>query len=96
MKNLQGIGLPFFPAEEWSAAKTVMEDAHTFHDTYAEFVAAIEQGERRLRGQGQATIRVNLRMAEFIPWCKANGCKINAEGRAKFAAIKAAQADRGG
>lgn len=94
-KGLQGIGLPFFTAEEWQAARAASEDGHTFHDSYAEFVAAIEQGERRLRGQGQATVRVYLRMTEFLPWCARNGRKVNGQARAEFAALSAAQADRG-
>lgn len=93
--NLQGFGLPWFSEAEWHAAKAAMEDGHTFHDSYAEFVAAFEKGERRLQGQGHATVRVALRMSEFVPWCAAMNCKVDAHARAEYAALKVMEADRG-
>ena len=93
--NLQGIGIPFFTEAEWLAAKTVMEDGHTFHTSYLQFLAVVEQAERKLRRQGQASIRIYLRMDEFIPWCRANGRKINREARSDYAAWKAKEADGG-
>lgn len=95
MEKMQGIGLPFFSETEWAAAKLVMEDGHTFHDTYADFLARVEQTESRLRRQGQLTIRVHLRMAEFLPWCAARARKVNAQSRSEYAAFFAAQQDRG-
>lgn len=92
---LQGIGIPYFSEAEWHAAKAVMEDAHTFHDSYAEFVTAVDQAERHLRGQGMATVRVYLRMDEFVPWCKANGRQVDGKARADYAARKAMENDRG-
>ncbi len=91
--NIQGYGLPFFSEDEWNAARVGMEDGHTFHDTYAEFLARIEQGERDLRGKGYATVRVHIRMDEFLPWCKANGRKVDAQSRSTYAALKVAQQD---
>ncbi len=69
----------------------IMEDGHAFHETYAEFLGKAEEAERNLRRQGHATVRVYLRMDEFIPWCR--GRKIDAQARAEFAARKAAQSD---
>lgn len=95
LPNLQGIAIPFFTEQEWIRARDVMEDANTFFDPYHEFVARVEKAERDLRGKGQATIRVHLRMDEFVAWCTTQGCKVNSEARAKFAAMKAAEIDRG-
>lgn len=93
--SLQGIGIPFFSEEEWHRAKVAMEDAHTFHDSYAEFVQAVMQAERNLMTKGVAVIRVNLKMEEFIPWCRSTGHKINSEARSHYAALKARELDKG-
>lgn len=93
--SLQGIGIPFFTEEEWHRAKVAMEDANTFHDSYAEFVQAVAQAERNLISRGVAVIRVNLQMDEFIPWCRSTGRKINSEARSHYAAMKARELDKG-
>lgn len=92
-KNVQGLGIPFFVEAEWIKAKTAMEDGHTFHDTYAEFVNAINQGEKRLRAQGVATIRVPIVVDEFVTWCLSGGRKVNSHARAEYAALGAAKHD---
>lgn len=93
--NLQGIGIPFFSADEWQKAKRLMEDAHTFHNSYAEFVQAVENAEKGLRAKGIACIRVNLVMEEFIPWCKRLGCKVDSKARSHYAAMRAQELDIG-
>jgi hypothetical protein len=93
--ELQGIAIPFFTEAQWMKARTVMEDGATFHDSYTEFVQRVQQAEMQLRREGKATIRVYIEPRLFADWCRANGCKVNAESRSHFAAWKAAQADGG-
>jgi hypothetical protein len=93
--NLQGIAIPFFTEVQWLAARSVMEDGKTFHDSYAEFVQRVQHVEANLRRQGKATIRVNIEPATFANWCRANGRKVNAESRAAYASFIAAQQDTG-
>lgn len=93
--KLQGIGIPFFSQTEWEKAKRLMEDANNFHDTYPEFVQAVENSERDLRSQGIACIRVNLVMDDFIPWCKRLGCKVDSKARSHYAAMRAQELDIG-
>jgi hypothetical protein len=93
--NLQGIAIPFFTESQWIAARTVMEDGTTFHNSYADFVQLVVNKELELRAQGKSTIRINIDPQAFVDWCGLNGRKVNAESRAIFAAWKAAQADRG-
>lgn len=93
--KLQGLGIPFYSEAEWHQARAVMVDGHTFHATYAEFTAKVEQVQAQLARQGTPTIRVYLRMAEFLPWCRANGRQIDANARADYAAIKARDHDNG-
>ena len=84
-KNTRGLGIPYYSEAEWHKAKAVMVDGGTFHATYAEFTAKVQQKQAELDRQGVATIRVYLRMDEFVPWCRANGRKIDANDRAAFA-----------
>lgn len=95
MDNLQGIAIPYFTEVEWIAARAVMEDGHTFHDSYADFVKGVEQAEIKLRREGQATIRINIDTAQFADWCRQRGRKINAESRGAYAAFIAAKNDTG-
>jgi hypothetical protein len=91
----QGIAIPFFTEAQWTDARAVMEDGATFHDSYTEFVHRVQQAEMQLRREGKATIRVYIEPRMFADWCRANGCKVNAESRSHFAAWKAAQTDSG-
>lgn len=91
--NLQGLGIPFFTEGEWHKAKVSMEDGDTFHDTYAEFLNAITQGEKRMRSQGVATIRINIVVDEFTAWCRSANRKVNSHARAEYAALGAAKHD---
>lgn len=94
--KLQGIGIPFFSEKEWLSAKRLMEDAHTFHDTYPEFVKAVENAERNLRAQGIACIRVNLVMDQFIPWCRSTGRQVDSKARSDYAALRVKELDQNG
>lgn len=63
--KLQGIAIPFFTEAQWVAARSVMEDSATFHDSYTKFVQRVQSVEAQLRGQGKATIRVNIEPVTF-------------------------------
>jgi phage antirepressor YoqD-like protein len=91
--NLQGIAIPFFTEAQWNAARTIMEDGKTFHDSYAEFVDRVVQAETQLRAQGQATVRINIEPQVFAKWCRAHGRKINSESRSLYATRKAMETD---
>lgn len=92
--GLHGLGIPFYSEAEWLRAKTEMDDGDTFHDTYEEFVTRVKEVERELRREGQATIRVNLRMDEFAAWCRASGRKIDSNARAHYAGMRAMEHER--
>ena len=93
--SVQGIAIPFFNEREWSEARAQMDDRDTFHDSYADYLQKVEAKEAQLRRDGLAVMRVHIRLEEFVPWCHAAGCKVDANARAQFAAWKASQADRG-
>lgn len=93
MDSLQGIGIPFYSETEWLKAKAVMEDGHTFHRTYADFVQHVSQRQAQLAGQNQPTIRIYIDVDKFVGWCRVNGRKVDAHSRAEYAGITAAQQD---
>lgn len=94
--NLQGVPIPWFSQAEWLLAREYMEDAHTFHDTYGEFVARVESAERQLRGRGIATVRVPIVKDQFQAWCVATGRKVDRDSREIYVALIAAQQERAG
>lgn len=91
--RVRGHAIPYFSEPEWHKARTVMVDGHTFHATYAEFTRKVEKVQAQLTRQGTASIRVYLDVDEFAAWCTANGRQVDADSRAAFAALKAAQDD---
>jgi len=91
--NVRGTGIPFFSESEWLKAKAVMEDGKTFHKTYAEFADRVAQRQAQMAGQNEPTIRVYIDVDEFVAWCRANGRKVDAQSRATYAGLKAAQQD---
>ena len=92
--NLQGIAIPFFTEAQWQNARTVMDDGHTFHDSYADFVQRVADKERELRGKGHATVRINIEPKVFASWCAQHGRKVDAESRGIYAALVAAENER--
>lgn len=93
--KLQGIGIPFFTETEWAKAKLVMDDGHTFHDTYVEFLKQIEQAETQYRAQGVALIRISVVVDDFVAWCRQANCKVDSKARAHYAAVRAKELDQG-
>jgi hypothetical protein len=93
-KSLQGIGVAFYTRAEWDKARAVMPDGHTF-GSYDEFVARITEVTHQARAKGQAVIRVYINTDEYIAWCRLNGRQVNANSRAEYAGIRAAEQDNG-
>ena len=91
---MQVIAIPFFTEAQWSAARAVMEDGHTFHNRYADFVQRVTSKERELRAKGQATVRINIEPEVFASWCRSQGRKIDSENRGIYAAFIAAKQER--
>lgn len=93
--KIQGIGIPFFTASEWEKARGVMEDGHTFHGAYGDFVAKVQAKQAELAKQGIATIRVHIEVDRFVQWCRGSGRAVDSKSRAEYAAVAAAQQDSG-
>jgi hypothetical protein len=94
--GLQGIGIPFYSAEQWLKAKNTFPDGHTFHPTYGDFVAAVTRKQAELAAQGTPTIRVPVDVNQFMAWCRRNRRQVNSQSRADYAGRIAAQQDGGG
>lgn len=57
-------------------------------DSYTDFLQRVAKFERKMLGQGFTTARVPLDRETISAWCRARGCKINAQARSEFAAWK--------
>lgn len=93
---VQAAGMAWYLAEDYTEIKAVMKDGHLLHRTHAEWQAAAEQGEQKLRAQGVRVYRAIVRPAEFRAWCTSRGLDIDAKARQQFASEFAAQAYRDG
>jgi len=85
--------LPWYEAQSYQRVCALMADKDGLFGTYAEWFAAAQRTEQRLRGEGVTTIRVVLDLVQFPAWCAANrpGLHIDAKVRVAYAAAMAAE-----
>jgi hypothetical protein len=81
--------IPWFTAETWPELLTVAADRADLPDTFAEFELIAGRKFERLRAQGVPLHRVLVSIPEMAAWCRANGFRVDAPGRAAFAAFVA-------
>lgn len=93
--SVQGVAIPFWTEVEWLKAKAALPDGHTFHDAYADFVAVVQAKQIELAQEGTPSVRIHLQLEPFLAWCGQNRQAVNAQARAKYAALIAAQNDSG-
>ena len=99
MKNSQSIratGMVWYEAQDFDQIKTLMEDGHVLHRTHAEWKAAAEMGEQRMRRDGVRVYRAIIKPDSFKAWCNTRGLKLNANSRNQFASWHAAEEYRAG
>lgn len=93
--DIQGLAIPFWTEAEWRKAKAVLPDGHTFHATYAEFVAVVQAKQAQLAQEGTPSVRVHIQVDALLAWCGQRGRAVDAHARAHYAALVAAQNDSG-
>lgn len=94
--KVQIVGLSWYRAEHFERLVTLFEDGQKLPSTYAKWLAAAEQLEKKLMGDGFMVVRAYIDPEEFPRWCAANGCKLDAKGRMAFANWTAMQAHTSG
>ena len=64
--------------------------------TYDNWVSNIKQFRERIAAQGGIAVQIDVKPAEFLAWCQANGRDVNSSARANYAAFRFAQLKRDG
>ncbi len=77
---------------EFSFLKEKFEDKSKLPDTYGEWLQSAESLLRRLRSEGIRAIPINLEPSVFLEWCSANGLRLDAKARTRYANEGAAKA----
>lgn len=88
------VGMSWYRKEDYKAIQRIMVDPHTLFDTYEEWLASAEKGEKSMRLQGCIVVRAYIDPLTFPDWCASNGHKVDAKARMAFANTVAAQEAR--
>lgn len=78
-------GMAWYEASSYEQVKAIMEDGHKLPSTFKDFLRQAESMEHKLKGEGVLVVRAIILPGEFEAWCRANGQRVNAEGRMAFA-----------
>lgn len=90
------VGMAWYLEEDFKEIKRLMADAHTLHDTHAQWLLAASAGEEQYRRAGRHVVRAVIRPQEFKHWCQVRNLKIDAQARMAFANFRAKEAaDKG-
>jgi hypothetical protein len=84
-------GMAWYRPEDYAAILSIMEDPHTFFNTYEEWLSSAEKGEKSMRLQGRIVVRAYIDPATFPAWCRGNGHNVDAKARAAYAKFIAGQ-----
>jgi hypothetical protein len=85
------VGMCWYTREDFPRIREIMTDDDNLHDTFDEWQAAAELGERNLQSQGHRVVRTVVKPNEFLAWCRERNLQPNARGRTEFANFFAAQ-----
>ncbi|CAA2108232.1 hypothetical protein [Variovorax paradoxus] len=94
--QVQIVGFPWFTRETFPVLRAMCEDGNKLHRTYDEWLRAAETGSKSFEAKGCKVFRVNLDPEQFPKWCKAQGLKLDSNGRSRYASFVAAQLATGG
>lgn len=88
---VRAVGMPWFRPDTFGTMRAMFEDGHKLHRTYDEWLRAAEVGRKAQEVKGMRVVRAYLDQNEFPAWCKAQGLKLDANGRMQFASWVAYQ-----
>jgi hypothetical protein len=83
--KVAAVGIPWYRREDFAELRALFTDGHKLHATYEGWLAAAEEGERRIKADGTLTVRANLRPEEFAAWCNAKGIPLDSKARMEYA-----------
>jgi hypothetical protein len=85
MNHISAAGMAWYKPENFLRLRAMFEDGHKLHETYGEWLAAAQTGKQRLESQGIRVFCVDIDPDQFPEWCKAEGLKLNADARNRYA-----------
>jgi hypothetical protein len=89
--QIKAIGIPWYTRENYRILKATMRDGKVLPDTFDEWLAKANEVRKRYIAQGYLVAQAELDIKAFPAWCKANGHKVDAEGRTAYANLVAFQ-----
>ncbi|HEX4113825.1 MAG TPA: hypothetical protein VH020_14935 [Stellaceae bacterium] len=84
--NARGVGVPWVRKEDYEAFLLISEDAQHLPETWEKFVLYTEMSEQKWKAEGYVVERTYIDPETFPDWCAAHGCRVDTEGRKRFAA----------
>lgn len=91
MQHAQAIGLPWFFEDDYEAFRALLPERR-WHSSFALWLAAAEDTERKLQAEGRRTFRAQVRSQDFAVWCGSRGLDINNSALVEYANQFAARA----
>jgi hypothetical protein len=90
------IGVPWFTRTQYEKLLEVSDDRATMLPTFDEFERIAGQRFEQHRARGLPVEKMPIDVDDFIAWCLAEGCPIDAHARAEFAAVILMLRDKAG
>jgi hypothetical protein len=94
--KVQILAVPWYRFETFARLRAIFDDADKIHGTYEEWFAYADAFRKREEGRGVRVICVDIEPEEFSQWCRANGIKLDADARHRFASVMAYRIVTGG
>lgn len=85
--QVQAVGMAWFKPENFLRLRAMFEDGHKLHRTYDEWFRAAEAGRKAQEVKGIRVVCVDIDPDEFPKWCVAQGMKVDADARMRFASL---------
>lgn len=89
---IRAFGLVWYRQEDYPTILSIMEDHHVLPATWHLWQMQAEQTEKRIRREGNITVKAYIDPATFPEWCRSRGLNINADARMEYANLIAYQA----
>lgn len=96
MNSVSIVGMVWYKPENFDRLMALFEDGQKLHRTYEHWLRDAERGRDHFQNLGMRVICVDIDPDEFPKWCSANGMKLNAAARNRFANEVAARLATGG
>ncbi len=78
--------LAWYSKEQWKLLKRRAADAHLLDETYDEWLEEMNRLLRRLKQEGNATVKCFVDIAEVELWCQNENLPLDAKARSRYVA----------